>query len=584
MPFVESSPTAGSWSVKASPKAKHDEMIKQISQKTGNVPLKWSFFISHAQAKHSDVAALLALKLETATGVQCWFDQTAKQVTHEGMVQGIQGSAIFLLLLSRGIFTREFVVFEVRTALMLKKKIMVLFETDSRFDGYAPFADYFEDAPDDIRHIMVSAEAIPYRRKSYEQNAMIDEILRQCESMLEPLTSSKSRIQPLQVLGSEEACLRIRQAGRTACCFIDLGTLSTAVYVYALASDGSLDSSELFRLPDSLFMLWQSGDNDLTRKQIADALKVALPVELEMLGHDISRLYAVKVGATFGYDVTPLAKKEYEERASGFEVWLKDIVCEALGPDMHFQFDYFKRAHEARLQLCAIQTAMQFVFPEMVYDATLCAGGSSLQVLGGPNDYHSIDCGLKDGAKHVAAEGWEAYKKSILPQFKCLDSIRQRLSSKVRRTEDGFDRPLRLVLTSSFYFAALACGIVQEGGDPSFVPFSLFTSKARKLLEDAAAETRDKANVVRLLCCLETITSSSSKHLEILAVRDWKIQGKPYRATWSTGAFIEDMRFSHIWSFNQMNRRSTSKFGSQSSGQNSEAITLPNTVNRIINA
>jgi hypothetical protein len=43
-----------------------------------------------------------------------------------GMVRGIVQSAVFMLVLTRGVFERPFILFEVRTAVLLKKKIVMV--------------------------------------------------------------------------------------------------------------------------------------------------------------------------------------------------------------------------------------------------------------------------------------------------------------------------------------------------------------------------------------------------------------------------------------------------------------------------
>lgn len=42
------------------------------------------------------------------------------------MVRGIVQSAVFMLVLTRGVFERPFILFEVRTAVLLKKKIVMV--------------------------------------------------------------------------------------------------------------------------------------------------------------------------------------------------------------------------------------------------------------------------------------------------------------------------------------------------------------------------------------------------------------------------------------------------------------------------
>ena len=59
-------------------------------------------------------------------GFSCWFDkmQPGNQVTKESMRAGIQKCGAFILFLSQGVLTRDFVIFELRTALEEKKPIV----------------------------------------------------------------------------------------------------------------------------------------------------------------------------------------------------------------------------------------------------------------------------------------------------------------------------------------------------------------------------------------------------------------------------------------------------------------------------
>jgi hypothetical protein len=75
-------------------------------------------------------------------------------------------------------------------------------------------------------------EALPFRRKAYEQMAMVDEIVRNASGPLLALGQVK---EPLQVLDAE-AYERIRDRKKTAACFFDLGSGQTIIYLYVTTS------------------------------------------------------------------------------------------------------------------------------------------------------------------------------------------------------------------------------------------------------------------------------------------------------------------------------------------------------------
>ena len=57
-------------------------------------------------------------------------------VTKEGMTRGVRDSAIFILVLSKSVFTRPFCRLEIVTALEARKPFVTLHETDARFGKF----------------------------------------------------------------------------------------------------------------------------------------------------------------------------------------------------------------------------------------------------------------------------------------------------------------------------------------------------------------------------------------------------------------------------------------------------------------
>ena len=49
----------------------------------------------------------------------------------------------------------------------------------------------------------------------------------------------------------------------------------------------------------------------------------------------------------------------------------------------------------------------------------------------------------------------------------------------------------------------------------------------------------DRANGVRFLRCLDFIVSAAASNVSLLFAREWKVSGKVYRVTWSTGAVLQ---------------------------------------------
>ena len=73
----------------------------------------------------------LELRL-TSMGFNCWLDQNAAKITKESMKLGVASSRVFLIFLSEGVLTRPFCLFEIETALEMKKPLTLMHETDGR--------------------------------------------------------------------------------------------------------------------------------------------------------------------------------------------------------------------------------------------------------------------------------------------------------------------------------------------------------------------------------------------------------------------------------------------------------------------
>ena len=55
-----------------------------------------------------------------------WYDNRADDLTKDGMLEGIERAAAFILFLSVGVLTRPYCQLEVRHALALKKRMVLL--------------------------------------------------------------------------------------------------------------------------------------------------------------------------------------------------------------------------------------------------------------------------------------------------------------------------------------------------------------------------------------------------------------------------------------------------------------------------
>ena len=136
---------------------------------------KHDFFLSHYQGTGGDQVATLNLKLKER-GFATWYDQEAANLTAPGMMEGIKNSRVFLLFLSDGVLGRDFVRFEARCALKLKKPIVLMHEEDERH-GKCDFGKEAGLAPDDLKPMLANNESIPWRRRKFEQDGVLDHLL-----------------------------------------------------------------------------------------------------------------------------------------------------------------------------------------------------------------------------------------------------------------------------------------------------------------------------------------------------------------------------------------------------------------------
>eukprot|EP01043_Picozoa_sp_COSAG02_P008263 COSAG02_NODE_261_length_26663_cov_210.330899_13_plen_249_part_00 len=149
------------------------------------VPLsqrKYDFFINHAQATGADQCGKLALLLKMR-GATVWYDMHANDLTKQGMEEGMSQSKNILIFLSKGVMGRPYCQAEQRWAKAYGCNFVGVKEVD---ESHCPadFAEEKETAPADLTHILDMVEFIPFRRRDYEEEAMIDQLLK-CGGVLQ---------------------------------------------------------------------------------------------------------------------------------------------------------------------------------------------------------------------------------------------------------------------------------------------------------------------------------------------------------------------------------------------------------------
>ena len=162
--------------------------------------LTWHFFLSHKQSTSRDQVGRLNGDLKEGNW-NPWYDMAATNLVVQGMKDGIRKSAVFILFLSKNVFKSEFVRLEVNEALNLKKPIILLHEEDRREEKHFSFPRFMgdddveltlseEDKTDTslsevpkafidlLKKLIKDSESIAYRRRIWENKAMVKEIER----------------------------------------------------------------------------------------------------------------------------------------------------------------------------------------------------------------------------------------------------------------------------------------------------------------------------------------------------------------------------------------------------------------------
>ena len=112
------------------------------------------------------------------------------------MRHGIEGAAAFLVFLSKGILDRPFCTFcftkflharlicnvtaagqfEIREAMALHKPMVLVHESDPRFGAF-DFRTARENAPPDLQDMLDNHESLPFRRRGYERDGMLQTLI-----------------------------------------------------------------------------------------------------------------------------------------------------------------------------------------------------------------------------------------------------------------------------------------------------------------------------------------------------------------------------------------------------------------------
>jgi len=145
----------------------------QLGKMKEEEKINFHAFMSHAQADAQDVVGLIALELKTNYGLKIWLDMQAANLNVEGKLLGIAQSETFLLYATQNYMTHPFCVFELLVAIQLKKKIQILWDTDTRHCGFNQFGEFKAQVPKEFSSIF-DIEAIDWQRREPKKSVQLN--------------------------------------------------------------------------------------------------------------------------------------------------------------------------------------------------------------------------------------------------------------------------------------------------------------------------------------------------------------------------------------------------------------------------
>ena len=171
-------------------------------RQTGSRNVKtWDYFVSHAQGTGGSQASALVAHLENRAlragarePLRAWLDVRMPDRSESGMREGVRGSSVYMLFLTRDVFYRDdaceqprkYVIMEAEEALKHDKPMVLVHEVDKRHGG-CEFDELIQRTPPHLRERLYKIDAVPYLVSSeYHLQATLDEILDRLAPHIDP--------------------------------------------------------------------------------------------------------------------------------------------------------------------------------------------------------------------------------------------------------------------------------------------------------------------------------------------------------------------------------------------------------------
>ena len=109
-----------------------------------------------------------------------WYDNKMENITKEGMMEGVRCSVVFLLFMSKDVFSRKWVKEEICEAIRQKKPFLVMHEKDARHGQFDFAVGAVEKVTSDFqpiaKEIISCSESMGWERREYLRKAVLDQI------------------------------------------------------------------------------------------------------------------------------------------------------------------------------------------------------------------------------------------------------------------------------------------------------------------------------------------------------------------------------------------------------------------------
>ena len=182
----------------------HPFLLSDINSEPQPQSMKYHAFISHMQIEASGTVGTIYFMLEQL-GCHLWRDMNQKDLTEAGMKQGVLDSDVFILFLTNSMLSRPFCLKEIEWAINANKPIVIVAEEEERFWPFdferwqndectkdttvwphvwkkseglgSDYASCPANIKAEIHRQHEAGLILPYRRRDFEANAMILQVL-----------------------------------------------------------------------------------------------------------------------------------------------------------------------------------------------------------------------------------------------------------------------------------------------------------------------------------------------------------------------------------------------------------------------